>query len=66
MGYRFDEEILVPFDVWYKRSTHYEGNDQIQVQKEQSGNWTRIRFKPDGSRVSECGTDGINWQICSE
>ena len=56
----WDEEVLIDTFLWRKR----EYDNIVQVDKDSNGDWTRATLQEDNTRLYECSTDGITWEIC--
>ncbi|WDE04476.1 hypothetical protein SG34_024585 [Thalassomonas viridans] len=64
MGYKFDDEVLLPTESWYKRHTTYSGDTRTSITKRHDGSWERTVYAADGTHTDECSTDGENWTPC--
>lgn len=63
-GIRFDEEVKIAVDSWYKRSTDDSGL-RVVVEKLSSGSWFRTSTRADGTSLKECSSDsGKSWGSC--
>lgn len=63
-GFRFDEEVKVATDGWYKRSTDDSGL-RVIVEKQSTGSWSRTSTRADGTSLKECSSDaGKSWSAC--
>lgn len=63
-GIRFDEEVKLAVDSWYKRSTEDSGL-RVVVEKLSAGNWFRTSTRADGTSLKECSADqGKTWGSC--
>ena len=56
-GIRFDEEVKLAVDSWYKRSTDDTGL-RVVTEKFSAGSWLRTSTRADGSSLKECSNDG--------
>ncbi len=64
-GIRFDEEVKLAVDSWYKRSTDDSGL-RVITEKQNTGNWWRTSTRADGTSLKECSGDkGKSWGSCS-
>ncbi|MFG6466255.1 hypothetical protein [Roseateles sp. BYS87W] len=64
-GIRFDEDVLLATDSWYKRSTD-DTDLRITVEKANAGPWVRITTRTDKTTYKECSTDsGKTWVSCT-
>lgn len=62
-GIRFDEEVKVAVDSWYKRSTDDSGL-RVTTEKLSTGHWFRTKTQTDGTQVKQCSANGIDWTSC--
>ncbi|WP_199609270.1 hypothetical protein [Flocculibacter collagenilyticus] len=66
MGYKFDEEVQIPYNSWYKRYDFSQGDQLTQVTKNNEGLWERFIRAKDGTHTTECSFDGETWEACLE
>jgi hypothetical protein len=64
-GIRFDEDVKIVTDSWFKRSTDDTG-PRITVERSNTGPWVRTSTRADGTQYTECSSDaGKRWGSCS-
>ena len=64
-GIRFDEDVRIATDSWYKRSTDDTG-PRITLEKADTGPWVRTSTRTDGTTFKECSSDaGKTWGSCT-
>ncbi|NMH61437.1 hypothetical protein [Alteromonas ponticola] len=67
LGYKFDEEVRVASDYWYKRQYWWEGDTYVSIQYDSDGNWKKYTRFEDGTHTDECSYDeGQTWKACEE
>jgi len=60
MPYLFEEAVSMDVESWEKSKAA----GGVIISKNNVGEWRRETEQDDGTRLYECGTDGVNWVVC--
>lgn len=65
LPYGYSEIGMGGADSWHKRKAYQEGVNHVTLYKNDSGQYEKTTTYPDGTRTTECSSDGENWEPCS-